>query len=473
MIIHPLNYEAHKSRLKLPIIDSYERNSPTGLFSPNIFGVTEEDTTSKAALISLGCYVMRPLVVQAFRRINRKFVQCLTESKEFYIRNGLLYEVDNNFEQQPNDLVGYGPMFLYMNWDKLDHKQFNTTTGRFSNIELKKSIDKLNRDEIFKAYEYVIPIAFRDEKTESGPMINDWNNMYTEVIRYSNHIKTMRNNRIAGVNIDLRDYEVYLQRAVNAIGDYIKDSFFGPHGIGRKQILSRNVDNGARMVIIPTVWKKPKLRQGRIGMRASGVPIAFLLNMFRETIIKFSKTFIDDLFDRGYFEPKVTSDYLAYYDIEFISKAIENMTDQYFRVTNFPAIKTNYEFGTIMMDMKLIDGDNTTSVKKPLTWTEFFYIVVERYAKLYETRMIAITRPPVDSMQSLQPQKPVSLTLNPNLTKTVEIWGETYDEFPYIDENLKTKFQDQIFDTGSRLIASVTTAFNGKMIAPIYSNMCR
>ena len=471
MFVCPYNYELNKIRKRLPVVDSFEKKSSSSIFSSAVFGVTEEELQTKSALINLGCYVFRPLVLQAFSRINRKYVACATSTgKEFYFRKGILYEIDDTYEPYPDDIVGYGPMFLYNNWNNIDKKQFKQDHGRLSNKELKLSISKLTRDQLFTNYIYVIALAFRSENIENGRTVNDWNVLYSEIIRAANQYKMMKAG-VAGVNVDLRDMESIIQKAVLDLGDYIKDTYFGPHGIGREQVLSRNVDNGARMVIIPTVWKEKKLRQARIGMRASGVPIQFLLPMFKETIIKFSNTFIQDLFNDGLFEPKVTQDFLAYYDIEFLSNAITNMSDPHFRVTDFPAIKYDGSFTNIMLTFIAEKDGTETKVTKPLSWTEFFYIVVETYAKLYDTRMIAITRPPVDSMTSLQPQRPVCLTLSPNLTQKVTVLNHTYNDFPLITEQLKARFQDQIFDSGSRLIASISTGMNAKMVGP-YTVMC-
>ena len=228
------------------------------------------------------------------------------------------------------------------------------------------------------------------------------------------------------------------------------------------------------MVIIPAVWKEKKLRQARIGMRATGVPMHLLLPMFKETIIKFSYTLIEDLFNAGLFEPRVTRDFLAYIDIEFLSNAITNKSDPHFRVTDFPAIKSDGSFTHIKLTFTVDDDGTETKVTKPLSWTEFFYIVVESYAKLYDTRMIAVTRPPVDSMTSLQPQRPVCLTLSPNLTKKVKVMNNWYVDFPLITEQLKARFQDQIFDSGSRLIASISTGMNADhdKFCPVYSKEC-
>lgn len=474
MFVCPYNYELNKIRKRLPVVDSFEKKSSSSIFSSAVFGVTEEELQTKSALINLGCYVFRPLVLQAFSRINRKYVQCATSTgKEFYFRKGVLYEVDETYQEQPDDVVGYGPVFLYNNWNNIDKRQFKQEHGRISNKELKLSIAKLTRDQLFTNYIYVIALAFRSENLENGRTVNDWNVLYSEIIRASNQYKMMKAG-VAGVRVDLRDMESIIQKAVLDLGDYIKDTYFGPHGIGREEILSRNVDNGARMVIIPTVWKEKKLRQARIGMRASGVPIQFLLPMFKETIIKFSYTLIEDLFNAGLFEPRVTRDFLAYYDIEFLSNAITNMSDPHFRVTDFPAIKYDGSFTHIKLTF-IVDEDGTeTKVTKPLSWTEFFYIVVETYAKLYDTRMIAITRPPVDSMTSLQPQRPVCLTLSPNLTKKVTVMNNKYNDFPLITEQLKARFQDQIFDSGSRLVASISTGMNADhdKFCPVYSKEC-
>ena len=454
MFICPYNYELNKIRKRLPVVDSFEKKSSSSIFSNAVFGVTEEELQTKSALINLGCYVFRPLVLQAFSRINRKYVACATSNgKEFYFRKGILYEIDDTYTSQPDDIVGYGPSFLYNNWNNIDKNQFKQDHGRISNKELKLSITKLSSENI-----------------DNGRTVNDWNVLYSEIIRASNQYKMMKAG-VAGVRVDLRDMESLIQKAVLDLGDYIKDTFLGPHGIGREEILSRNVDNGARMVIIPAVWKEKKLRQARIGMRATGVPMHLLLPMFKETIIKFSYTLIEDLFNAGLFEPRVTRDFLAYYDIEFLSNAITNMSDPHFRVTDFPAIKYDGSFTHIKLTFTVDDDGTETKVTKPLSWTEFFYIVVESYAKLYDTRMIAVTRPPVDSMTSLQPQRPVCLTLSPNLTKKVKVMNNWYVDFPLITEQLKARFQDQIFDSGSRLIASISTGMNAKMVGP-YTVMC-
>ena len=89
MFVCPYNYELNKIRKRLPIVDSFEKKSSSSIFSSAVFGVTEEELQTKSALINLGCYVFRPLVLQAFSRINRKYVACATSTifvKEYYMK---------------------------------------------------------------------------------------------------------------------------------------------------------------------------------------------------------------------------------------------------------------------------------------------------------------------------------------------------------------------------------------------------
>ena len=113
MYAKPMDYEAYIRRKSLPMIDSSDKTSPVGLFSPEIFGVTEAERVSKPALINLGMYVMRPLILNLMKRINRKIVQAATTRCEVYLRDGKIEIKDSTYEEQPGDIQGKsGPQFL-------------------------------------------------------------------------------------------------------------------------------------------------------------------------------------------------------------------------------------------------------------------------------------------------------------------------------------------------------------------------
>lgn len=464
----PLNYEAYIRRKGLPMVVSADKTHPQGLFSPEIFGVTETERGRKAALIPLNCTVMRPLNLNALKRVNRKIVAAATTRCDVYIRDGVLDIVNDDYVQQPGDIVGEsGPRFLYNNWDKLDKKQFEQKTGRYSNIKMKEAIGRMSKDQIFQNYVWVIPIGFREEDQDTIMVVNDINVLYSDIIRYANLLAQDID------SIDKNSIEILLQSKVLEYGEYLIDRYLGPKGVGRKQILSRNIDNSSRMVILPQKYKSQKLGRSKIRLGAVGLPYHHVISMFRDTVLKFSGDFIRALFAEGYFPEGTTEDLLIYYDVSYLTDIIDKQEDFYQRLQPFPAIKEDGTFQPLVMRFEVVDNDgNVETVEKPLCWMEFFYIVLNGYADITNTRYTLGTRYPVDSVLSTQFLKPVPLTLKEELLKSVRVMGfEFEDDFPFVDENvIQTSTDTKIFEQGARVDSAVTVGFNGR-VALIYSNM--
>lgn len=461
-----MDYEGYVRKRSLPFVDSADKSFPTSIYSSDIFGVTEQERTSKAALINLGCYVMRPLMLNLMKRINRKIVQAAITKCEVYIRDGQIGIVDESYQEQPGDIKGKsGPMFLYNNWDKLDKKQFHQSIGRYSNIQMKKTVTFMTKEEVFQHYIYVIPIGYREEDQDSIMVVNDINVLYTDIVRYSNLI----NQNVDG--IDKGDISVLLQKAVLDFGEYIIDRYLGPKGVGRKQIMSRNVDHSGRLVLLANTYTNPKLGQSKIKMGTCGVPIFHLTSIFRDTVIKFTQDAIQALYGAGYFPEDTSSDMLIFYDTEYISDQITKFKDKFQRVQDFPAIKNDGTFGTIMIDLEVERNGQWETIKKPLSWLEFFYIVLNGFAKIYETRYLAVTRYPVDSVLSCQFLKPVTMTLSTNRVSHVKVMGMEFDDFPIVDDWLKENYQEKVFETGLRSCSPVTVGWNGVFSRP-YIQKC-
>lgn len=466
------NYNAYIRNKNLPIINSADKSSPTGLFSKEIFGITEEERSSKEALINLHCWVMRPIFVARFRSTDRAIARCVTSTSaqgDFYIRDGEVFEAPPGFIPEPGDLVGGGPRFLYDNWDKINTRQWEQDFGKEINKVAKSAISKFTREQIFKHYQSVIAIGNREEDDDSRILVNEINIYLADIIKYSNILSTVGDKADMGINVKTRDIECLIQQACNTYYDFMFERNLKPKAIGRKQILSRRVDNSSRTVLLPSVWTSRKLGKGLIKFRETGMPIHLLLQMYRDTVIKFSKNFIDLLYDRNCFPSDTTQDLLAYYDVEFLSDAIDKMEDPYFRVQPFPAIcNGGTEFKNIELDYKVIEDGIEHLHHKPLVWLEFFYIVCESFANLKKSRATSVTRYPVDSQLSQQFLNPVALTLAPHLLRPCEVLGFKYElYFPFCSEWVMSHYDEKIFETGSRMVATTTTGFNGKRL-PLY-----
>lgn len=464
----PLDFEAYLRRKSLPIIDSADKNSPTGLFSSEIFGVTEQERITKAALINLGMYVMRPLILNLMKRVNRKIVQAAITRCDVYIRDGYIGIQDEKYEPQPNDITGKsGPQFLYEHWDKLDKKQFIQAIGRYSNIQMKKTLSFLNKDEVFEHYVYVIPVGYREEDQDQMMIINDINVLYADIIRYSRLI----NNSVDGINKE--DIAVLLQKAVLDHGEHIIDRFLGPKGVARKQILSRNIDNSGRLVLLTNNYQEKTLGTNKIKLGTAGVPIYHLTSLFRDSVVKFSTNLIDIMYASGCFPEDTPQDMLIFYDNEYLADQIQKFKDKFQRVQSFPAITENGDFIPATVTMEVEQNGAWETVTKELSWLEFFYIVLNGLLKVSETRYTMVTRYPVDSVLSSQYLRPIVLTLDAERLRKVRVFGFEFDDFPYVDEWIRNNYQEKIFATGLRASGSTVRGFNGRLrdVALVYSNM--
>lgn len=468
MYYKPMDFNKYIIQQKIPMITSSDKNSPVGLFSPDIFGVTEDQRTTNFAFINLNAYVMFGGPLDVMRRVDSKIFNCCTTSTTLYIiDNGelrLATADDIDTEETP---MGYGPEYLYQNWDKIDKRKYLKTSGKYANNELKAVLSKYTREQIFTHYQYVEAIAYRDEQGDSSILTNDTNILLADLIRYSNIIS---NNNLAEHRTDI---VIKIQQKVLEIFDLISSRDIGPHGNFRTNILSKAVDDSSRMTILPVVYKSRKLGKSRLGVEGEGIPIQHLVANFRDFVVKYSKDFIENLYDNGYFGNLDHTRLDAFYDKEFLEDAIAKMDDPYFRISNFDKIQSDGTVGVMEIELDYADNedDEFKHIKKPLSWIEFFYIVLERYIDVYNSKALWTTRYPVDSMLSSQPFKPVTLTLAAKYLKHVNFMGFHYDEYPFVNDWIKENYQDKIFENGCRVSSASAVGFNGKKL-PMYIVIC-
>ncbi|MGL5715460.1 MAG: hypothetical protein ACRCX2_20745 [Paraclostridium sp.] len=452
MYTKPLKIERHISKRGLPIVTSGDKSRSDSIFSTEVFGTLEEERYENAAAIPLNTYVMYGWALDEFKRLDRTIFECATTKGRFVLTtDNLLKKVPPDYEKQsPEELIGYGPSFLHTIWNRLDKSKFNKDTGKVANILMAKSVLYYTREDLFTAYQYVSPIAFREEDQDSVMVFNESNQIMAEIAKFASLIK---NNN----TIDTNDLKVYLQVKTFELYE-LNSKIYGSHGQIRQKILSRAVDSSARAVLLPATFSSSKIGDSRFTTDTMGLPIFHINRMFVFTVKRYFTVLLDQLFDHGCFDSDVTRDMLAYYDMEFIDKTIKQFEDNFFKVQNVPAIKTDGTFGNINITMT-VDGETIT---KPLTWIEFFYIILVPLADIERKRFTATTRYPVDSDKSAQLVRPVVLTLADKYLKTVDILNyEKVEYYPFVDDYVKENYDQKIFEAGIRAAASVVVGWNG------------
>ena len=452
MFVKPLKIEAHIAKRGLPIVTSGDKSKAGSIFSPDVFGVTDLERYDQAAAIPLNTYVLYGWALDEFKRIDRVIFECVTTKNKFlFTEQHTIIKVPKDYiKDSPDQLVGYGPMFLYAIWDRLDKTKYKKTEGKLANVLMSNSVLKYTRNELFTAFQYTIPIGFREEDQDSVMVFNETNQLLAEIAKFASLIK---NNE----TIDTNDLKVYLQNKVFELYE-LNTRIYGSHGQIRSKMISRVVDSSARGVLLPGTFASPIIGESRFGTDNTGFPIFHLSRMYSHTTKKFFITLLDILFDHGCFDDDVSRDMLAVYDMEFIEKSQSQFEDNFFKVQDFPAIKSDGTYGSLNISIT-VDGE---VIVKPLSWLEFFYIVLVCLADIENKRYAATTRYPVDSDKSCQILKPLVLTLSDDLLTTVDVLNfKDVKYFPLVNDYIRENYDQKIFESGIRSASTVVEAWHG------------
>ena len=98
---------------------------------------------------------------------------------------------------------------------------------------IKKSMNRLNRNEVFTNKIVVIPLIYRDINTEVKGMIklDELNAVYQKILSLD---KLIRDNNIALVDVNALDLK--MQSALVELYDYFVKKIFGKDGIQRRYV---------------------------------------------------------------------------------------------------------------------------------------------------------------------------------------------------------------------------------------------
>lgn len=452
MRTYDLDIPAYIRAGNLGLVDNISKKADGGLLSPKIFGITEREKEQKCGYINLGTYVMRPGILDMFRRVDATMYKCCTDYKmQFIIYEGTLMRLDGKQQPLEGAVVGSGPRWLYDNWDLIDKKKYLTRTGVYANVELKRVMSKLTRDQIFVHHQWVGPTFLRQEMQEDTLTTDQINVLLEDILKYSIIVNNFKEGAIA------------LQNKVMDLFDYLDERFLGPNGAARKKTMSRTIDFSSRTVMLTNIYRHDEIGKSKINCTACGMAVHLLSGMFLDTTIKFAIDFIKQLYDNGCFDSDVTPDMLIVYDKEYLRDQIKKLEDPHHKITAFPAVCADGTFRNLTIDIDVWDKRTHRYVteQKELSWLEFFYMVLETYADIYNKRSVKVTRYPTDSTLSTQYLKPVPLTLYPTYLRKCKVFGVEYEDYPYVNDFVKENYNQRLFETAIRIPAGTAVAYNG------------
>jgi len=206
------------------------RFDPEGLWSEEIFGpVGSEERRKKFAYVNLGTVIIHPQLYPVVGRLSPSFQKCLTGKGKFKVQNGKLVQSDDG---------GFGPLFIYENFDKIDWSQYELKDPRAV-----KAILKYGKKMFYDKW-LILPAGVRDilqvGKTQRV-QYSEINMLYVQLVS----LVTTEAKSISKYSLS-----VAVQEVINKIAAWIKNRMKGKSGAIRGMVLRKTVDFCARGTIV-------------------------------------------------------------------------------------------------------------------------------------------------------------------------------------------------------------------------------
>ena len=210
--------------------------TPDGLFSPYIFGTTQEERRKRYGYIDLGCYVFHPYVYEILKKLNRKFDDVIKGQSSWRVSK------DGDLEEVLEGEDGYDEENTGMDWliKHFDEFKFRKNASH-SRSERVSFITYLKKEDLFISKWLVIPIFYRDVIITNGiadpPEINK---LYNKVIMYSSQL------RKSSLPDQMHITKWKIQTALYDIRRFGQKLIEKKNGFFKRNVLGKNIDFGYR-----------------------------------------------------------------------------------------------------------------------------------------------------------------------------------------------------------------------------------
>lgn len=408
-----------------PIYLDKRSPTPNGLFSYEIFGLSQYDRSTIWAYIDLGAKFLHPLAAINFKRYGSIYENIIYGLKNYRFESGEFIEDPENGDS--------GIDFLYDCYDKIKWRETESVSSKERITFLKQGKDKIFIDKF-----PVCPPFYRDinENSTTGiPVVND---IYKKIISQTLSLKKSGSFSFFG-NLT----KANIQRSLVEVFDHWIKQTKGKNGLFKKYLIGRNIDYGVWLV-----QTSPKI----IGERYTDMPVTFdyfgfplhaVLSMLNPFIFHGVKEYLENYITRATTIQFNTdedgnktnvinyNDYDRSINDEFIKSKIESFIkgeSTRFEVITLKANDPEMEDHTLSITGTFGASKEITS--RPMTWTDLFYIVAVEVAK---GKRAIMSRYPITDIYSIcYPKIRVMSTVD-----TIDAWidDEHYPFYPVVLPN--------------------------------------
>ena len=484
--------ENHCPEITNPIFFNYDQTPTTdGLFSYELFGISDDDRKNIFGYIDLGGYYIHPMIYSLLTARFGSFRDILTGNKYAVIADKKVKIVPEDFDGAETGLDFFYDHYEEINWiDNLEEEEMDSLDKK-TRLKFLKSLKK---DEFFVSKWLVLPPFYRAAAANSQSMGDSINNLYKDLISRTRSMKTGFSISLFGdetrlkIQNTLRD--LYLTTLAPASGKNlifekrkIEGTLKGSskNSLIRKHLLGKTVDYTASAVITaPEISgaKNPSLSPAPFGY--SRFPLATLLSLFQPFVVSAGVLFLEEMLQAFYEEnySNIKKIDLNQFNAEFVSKLIKKFIkshdERFSFIPEFNYIDKNgierTEFFLIRKaDVKNNNTDNLDWYIQKMTLTDFFYIIS---LDVLSDKHVYVTRYPVTNFQNIYPSK--VLVMSTVKTKSMAVSTSSddrytvYDEYPIVpldktEKTIDSDFLDVMYP-GNAPLGAIGGDYDGDML---------
>lgn len=415
------------------IYRSTNQFNPNGLFSEEIFGVTEEEQKYRCGYIKLPIHVFNPHIAKTIIQRSGGIIRKLAYAE---IKCDL---VDGMLVENPEGKY-CGFVDLYNIWDQIDVAK-TLKTKRDDNIKI---LTKTPKRLLFVDKVLVLPPAMRPTGIRNGRQVkSELNTIYMKLLGFKSvttHVTTT-----------VHKAHNQIQDTVVEIYSYIHKLCGTKNGYFQRNLLAKNTIGTVRNVISAPSYRTDNTP---IGIFRTGYPLMSIVSMFRP-FVKFNmKQFLSyDNIITFHSNPEQIkrSDLDNMYDdreIEDLIKIFMLNPGSRFRILYAdPDNKTPIMFNALNLK-------TNESISRPLTLTDVIYICCYNATVIADRHVYTVRYPIGDLYGAFFTKVHV---LSTNTTMSVQFNNEKYETYPVIDPEMShatvsTQFIDVLQMSNSRLV---------------------
>lgn len=477
-----------------PVFWNFDGTPTTdGLFSYELFGVSDEERKNTFGYIDLKANFIHPIIYQMLVKKSGSLGDIVTCQKYAVIADGKIKIVDEDFDGAETGLSFIYDHFDEINWiDELEEDEIESISKK-TRLKFLKSLE---RDEFFIRKWLVLPPFYRAESSSNRSMGDNINKLYKELI-----------SRVSGMSLGY-SFEIFGDETKLRIQNILRDIYLttlapvsgknlimekgkpdathvgsGKNSMIRKHLIGKNIDWGASSVITsPPNSDANKLSEKPVPFGYGAFPLATLISLFHPFYVHYLSLYFERLLLE--FElvnandiKKINTDQLTSKDIEKILKTFIKSPNQRFdpvtfKYTNLEGkeVKFAIEMYEFESEKDIENGENY--VKRPMTITDFIFMATKEFI---EDKHVLVTRFPITNYQNIYPSGIKVLSTNKTRDIYVTLSKDAgsaknaihYTDYPTIPNDKTHKLDSDFYDVmlcGNVYLDSLGGDYDGDML---------